>query len=155
MLIRVQAMRDPGPELVRTGRTVTILATIAVLAPLGWAVRAVVTTTAPDDVFHHHAALSAERLLSFAAVPAALIATLVVICLNRVILHAVAWFIAGAATNFGELLATGAVANYIHVGDYAASPGDAYLSAGLALLAVGATKVLYDGHRRAAAARHA
>jgi hypothetical protein len=65
-----------------------------------------------------------------------------------VLLHAVSWILAGAASSLGELLATGSVADYVPVGQHRVSPGDLYLSVGIGLLALGALKVVYDGRAR-------
>jgi hypothetical protein len=98
-------------------------------------------------VLLHYEPLSAGLFFASLFVPTALIATLTILCLNRVLLHAVAWCTAGAVANLGELLATGAVADYLPVGESWLSPGDVYLAVGLGLLVLGAVKVVYDGLR--------
>jgi hypothetical protein len=126
----------------------TLLRSWLVLATLGWALRPVVTELAPGSVLLHEG-LPPERLLvSFVVVTAALIALLVVVCLNRLLLHAVAWCTAGMLTNVGELVATGSVADYLQIGQRLASPGDIYMGVGFCLLGVGGARVVYDGHRR-------
>ena len=131
-----------------TGRTRTLLRTCLALAIVGWALRPIVSAVAPERVFLHEGLPPERFLLTAFVVPAALIALLVVVCLNRVLLHAVAWCTAGIATNLGELLATGSVADYLQIGQRVASPGDVYMGVGFCLLGLGGAKVVYDGYRR-------
>jgi hypothetical protein len=126
--------------------------TCLVLAVIGWALRPIVTGLAPQSVFLHEGLPSQRLLLSFIVVPTALIALLVVVCLNRLLLHAVAWCTAGIATNLGELLATGSVADYVQIGQRIASPGDIYMGVGFCLLGLGGARVVVDGYRRDRAA---
>jgi len=94
-------------------------------------------------------ALDLGLLVAFVVVPGVLIAlSAVVRCLNRMLLHAVAWCTAGALANLGELLLTGAVADYIKAAGRVWSPGDAYLTVALGLLGLGVLKVIYDGSMR-------
>jgi hypothetical protein len=136
------------PALVTSGRTATIVLTVLGLSLLAWVLRPIVSAVAPDAVWLHHKALSAGLLLAFIVFPGGLIATLTIVCLNRVLLHAVAWSTAGAVANFGELVATGSVADYVQVGASRNSAGDLYLSVGLVLLVLGALKIVYDSRRR-------
>jgi hypothetical protein len=133
--------------MVRTGRTRTIVLTCAVLVPLAWALRVLAIAALGDEVIFHEAP-AGDRLAWFALVSTGLIACLVFACLNRILLHAVAWCIAGAAANVGELVATGAVADYIPLGVNRLSPGDVYLIVGLCLLALAAGRIVRDGARR-------
>jgi hypothetical protein len=133
---------------VTTGRTRTLVRTWLILAALAWVLRPIVSALAPGSVLLHEG-LPPERLLaSLVVVTTALICLLVVVCLNRLLLHAVAWCTAGMATNLGELVATGSVADYLQIGQRLASPGDVYMGVGFCLLALGGVKVVYDGHRR-------
>ena len=149
MSTRRETRTASGPAFVTTGRTATIASTVLALAFLAWVLRPIVGAVAPEVVLLHHKDVSAGLFLAFIFVPAALIVTLTIMCLNRVLLHAVAWCAAGAAANLGELLATGAVADYVPVGATRFSPGDVYLSVGVGLLALGAVKVVYDGRTAA------
>jgi hypothetical protein len=133
--------------MVRTGRTRAIVRTCTVLVPLAWALRVVASSLLGDDVILHEAP-AGGRLAWFAFVSAGLTACLVFACLNRVLLYAVAWCIAGAAANVGELVATGAVADYIPLGVNRLSPGDVYLIGGLCLLVVAAARIVRDGAKR-------
>lgn len=137
-----------GLPLVTTGRTATILWTSTGLALLAWLVRAAAYVVAPERVVLHEAPIDLPSLL---VVPGLLILLLVVICLNRVLLHGVAWITAGVTANYGELIGAGAVADYIPVGQGLWSLGDVYLSVGTALVAIGAIKVVGDGLTRRAA----
>ena len=136
------------PAFVTAQRTETIIRITVTLALLGWFLRPVVGAFAPGDVVLHRVPVDAELVVGFIATPAVVVALLVVRCLNRVLLHAVAWLCAGCATNLGELLITGAVADYIPVRARLFSPGDVYLSVGIALLGLGALKVVHDGRHR-------
>jgi len=144
---QVAISERPGPRLVTTGRTTTIVSTCLALALLAWALRPVVSLLSADHVLLHHVALG-DRLFAFIFVSAALIGCLVVVCLNRVLLHAVAWCTAGATANLGELVLTGSVADYVPIGDHRLSAGDVYVSVGIMLLALGALKVVFDGRTR-------
>jgi len=137
-----------GLPLVTTGRTATILWTSAGLALLAWFVRAGANVVAPERVVLHEASVDLPSLL---LVPGLLILLLGVICLNRVLLHGVAWITAGVVANYGELIGAGAVADYIPVRQSLWSLGDVYLSVGTGLVAIGALKVVGDGLTRKAA----
>jgi hypothetical protein len=141
-----------GLSLVTTGRTRTLARTCVILAALGWALRPVVSALAPGSVLLHEGLPPERVLVTFAVVPTALIALLVVVCLNRVLLHATAWCTAGILTNLGEIVATGSVADYVQIGQRIASPGDVYMGVGFCLLGLGGAKVVYDGYRRDPAA---
>jgi hypothetical protein len=120
------------------------------LALLAWLSRPVVGALAAPSVYLHHKTLDPGQALGFVLVAGVLIVVFVVVaCLNRVLLHAVAWCTAGLVANLGELLLTGAVADYIPVGGNAWSPGDVYLSVGIVLLGLGALKVIFDAATRA------
>jgi hypothetical protein len=133
-----------GLPLVTTGRTATMLWTSTGLALLAWCIRSA-GVVAPEHVVLHEAPVDLPSLL---VAPGLLIVLLVVICLNRVLLHGVAWIAAGVMANYGELIGTGALADYIPVGRSLWSPGDVYLTVGTALLALGAIKVVADGLAR-------
>jgi hypothetical protein len=134
--------------LVTSGRTATILWTSTGLALLAWLGRAAAYVVAPERVVRHEAPVDLPSLL---VVPGLLILLLVVICLNRVLLHGVAWITAGVTANYGELIGAGAVADYIPVRQGLWSLGDVYLSVGIGLIAIGALKVVSDGLTRKAA----
>jgi hypothetical protein len=136
------------PTLVTSGRTATIVLTALGLSLLAWGLRPIVGAVAPDAVWLHHKELSPGLLLAFIFFPGALIVTLTILCLNRVLLHGVAWCTAGAVANLGELVATGAVADYVQVGASRNSPGDMYLNVGFCLLVLGALKIVCDSRRR-------
>jgi hypothetical protein len=141
------AQEQPRPRLVTTGRTATILWTTVGLSCLAWIASAVVSTVAPERVLLHAVPLD---LPGFLTIPGLLILLLVVICLNRLILHGVAWITAGCVANGGELLATGAVADYIPIRGSAWSLGDVDLAVGIGLLALGALQVVAGGLTRRA-----
>ncbi len=143
-----EPVEHTGLPLVTTGRMATMLWTSAGLALLAWLVRAAAQVVAPERVVFHEAPVDLPSLL---VVPGLLILLLVVICLNRVLLHGVAWVTAGVVANYGELIGAGAVADYIPVGQSRWSLGDVYLTVSTALLAIGALKVVGDGLTRKAA----
>ena len=132
---------------VTSGRTATIVRLTLLLASLAWIGRPIATAVLGDAVLLHSVPV-APRLVAFTVFPTGLIVLLVVICLNRVLLHAVAWCTAGAVANCGELITTRAVADYIPVGEWMLSPGDVWLTIGTALLGLGAVKVVADGIRQ-------
>jgi hypothetical protein len=102
-------MDDPAPRpslppsTVTTGRASTIGAITAGLAALAWLLRGLVSAHAPEAIVHHHASLSVGMLSAFVGVPATLVVLLTVLCLNRVLLHGVAWVCAGASSNLGRI----------------------------------------------------